>query len=161
MSNNIPANASPTVLPVERRLAAPSPDATALVRVVTEPLALLEDSDSDSVRAVKKRPTVWIIDQEHPLTGGGAKILRMFRDGGGGITVYSSDGILFVRTYIPDRCVRFADEVMSEQTFIAFIEQEEEEEPDDDEDDADEEEEEEAPQAAAPPVAPAAPDAAS
>ena len=118
--NNFPATAGPSILPVERRLPQPSPDATALVRLVTNPLA----ADGD------KEPTVWILNHPHPLASE-AKIVRMYHHEGSGVEVYSSDGKMFVRTFVPERVIRFLDEAMSEDTFVEFIaisEEDEEEE---------------------------------
>ncbi len=124
--SNLPENASPSVLPVERLLSPPSPDATALVRLVTDSLA----ADGSA-----KEPTVWILNSPHPLATE-AKIVRMYSREDGGVEVYSSDGRMFVRTVVPARLVRFFDEAMSQDTFVEFIaaaeEDEEEEEPEPD-----------------------------
>jgi hypothetical protein len=117
--NNFPANASPYILPVERLLPQPAGDATALVRLVTEPL-------TPDPGATDKQ-TVWLLNRPHPLATE-AKIVRMYyRDDDGGVNVYSSDGKMFVRTVIPARVLRFYDEAMSEDTFVAFVEIEESE----------------------------------
>ena len=114
MSNNFPANAGPYILPVERRLPQPDADATALVRLVTDPLAL------DEKGKLEVEPTAWLLNRPHPLAPE-AKIVRMYRDDGG-VEVYSSDGKMFVRTFVPERVIRFSDEAMSEDTFVEFIE---------------------------------------
>lgn len=134
-NNNFPAHAVPSILPVERRLPQPDADATALVRMVTEPLDPIDGY---------KEPTAWLLNRPHPLAGE-AKIVRMYRDDGG-VEVYSSDGKMFVRTFVPERVIRFCDEAMSEDTFVEFIEISELDE--------EEEEEEEIPAAAAPEPAP-------
>jgi hypothetical protein len=132
MSNNMPANVAPNVLPVERRLPQPSPDATTIVRLVTDPLDRLP-SDGDK----KREPNVWILNQAHPLAGE-AKIVRMYLREDEGVEVYSSDGKMFVRTVLPARVVRFFDEVMGEETFVAFIAEAEAEEEDEEPDEPDE-----------------------
>jgi hypothetical protein len=122
MSNNFPANAGPYILPVERRLPQPDADATALVRLVTDPLTLDEKGKTE------EEPTSWLLNRPHPLAPE-AKIVRMYRDDGG-VEVYSSDGKMFVRTFVPERVIRFCDEAMSEDTFVEFIEIAEEDEED-------------------------------
>ena len=126
--NNFPANAAPSILPVERLLPQPDADAAVLVRLVTDPLVQYDpgtpDKDKDST-------TVWILNQPHPLAPE-AKIVRMYPREDGGVEVYSSDGKMFVRTVLPERVIRFSDEAMSGDTFVEFIEiaeEEEEEEP--------------------------------
>ena len=160
MSNNLPASIDPSVLPVERLLPQPSFDATTLVRLVTDSLdpsgvtdtvaqlksryAALSlppnvkrhvDSIFDELASMahSKEPTVWVINQRHPLATD-AKIVRMYHTEGG-VEVYSSDGKMFVRTFVPERVIRFFDEAMGEETFVEFIvaaeedvEEEEEEE---------------------------------
>jgi len=108
--SNLPRDVGPSILPVERLLPQPRPDATALVRLVTASLT----ADGD------KELTVWILNHPHPLATE-AKIVRMYSREDGGIEVYSSDGKMFVRTVIPERCIRFFDEAMSEDTFVEFI----------------------------------------
>jgi hypothetical protein len=115
--SNLPAHVGPSILPVERRLPQPDEDATALVRLVTDPLNP-EDTAKQSV---------WILNHPHPLANE-AKIVRMYSREDGGVEVYSSDGKMFVRTVIPDRVIQFFDEAMSEETFVAFIEEAETEE---------------------------------
>lgn len=120
--NNFPASITPSILPVERLLPQPDPHATALVRLVTDSL----DESKD--------PTAWLLNRPHPLATE-AKIVRMYQREDGGVDVYSSDGRMFVKTFVPERVIRFADEAMSEDTFVEFItiaeegEEEEEEEP--------------------------------
>lgn len=118
MTTNLPASVSPSTLPVERLLTQPSPDATALVRLITDPLALVRDKKGDVVRA--SEDTVWILNNQHPLASD-AKIVRMYRREDGGVEVYSSDGKMFVRTVVPERVIRFLDEAMSEEMFVEFI----------------------------------------
>lgn len=132
--SNLPANASPSVLPVERLLPSPSPDATALVRLVTAPLSP-PNPPKKGEEAQVPTPTVWILNSPHPLAGE-AKIVRMYHREDGGVEVYSSDGRMFVRTVIPAHCVRFFDEAMSQDTFVEFISiaEEDEEEPEEPED---------------------------
>src|SRR5271166_1850934 len=153
--SNLPASVAPSILPVERRLPQPDADATVLVRMVTESLdPNVETVDSlkaayaainlppnikrsvDSIfdelvsMAHSKEPTVWILNHPHPLASE-AKIVRMYHREDGGVDVYSSDGKMFVRTFVPERVIRFCDEAMSEDTFVEFItiaEEEEEEE---------------------------------
>lgn len=121
MNNHSPTHAGPSILPVERLLPQPSPDATVLVRLVTTSFA----ADGN------KEPTMWALNQPHPLVTE-AKVVRMYLRDDEGVDVYWSDGQMFLRTYVPERAVIFFDEVMGEDTFIAFIEQAEagEEEPD-------------------------------
>jgi hypothetical protein len=122
--NNHPGERRP-ILPVERRLPLPDPNATVLLRLATDPFAA----------GGSKEPIAWVQSQSHPLVPE-AKVVRMYLREDGGVDVYWSDGQMFLRTYIPERAIRFFDEVMGEDTFVAFIEQaeaepeeEEEEEP--------------------------------
>jgi hypothetical protein len=130
--NNFPAHATPSILPVERRLPQPDADATALVRMITDPL--------DGSKELSE----WLLNRPHPLASD-AKIVRMYRSDGG-VDVYSSDGRMFVRTFVPEHVIRFCDEVMSEDTFVEFIAVAEEDE--------EEEEEEELPPEPEPEPAP-------
>jgi hypothetical protein len=137
MPNNLPPTVDRSILPVERQLPQPSPDATVLVRLVTDQLNPEEvkvATDAKSQVPVFNQ-TVWILNQPHPLASE-AKIVRMYSRDDGGVEVYSSDGKMFVRTVLPERVIRFFDEAMSDETFVAFIEEaeseEEEEEPEPD-----------------------------
>ena len=135
-NNNQPANAS--ILPVERRLPPPDENATVLVRLVTiqlNPAEIEKAKDGKSKEPVMDQ-TVWILNGAHPLAG--SKIVRMYRVEDG-VEVYSSDGQMTVRTFIPERAICFYDEMMSEDTFVAFIAAAETEE---DEEEEEEEEEE-------------------
>jgi hypothetical protein len=120
-----------SILPVERRLALPNPHATALVRLVT--VSFAADGSKDL--------TPWVINKPHPLTKE-SKIVRMYHRDDGGVEVYSTDGRMFIRTFIPGQHVVFFDEMMSEDTFIAFID---EAEADEEEEEEEEEEVEQAP----------------
>lgn len=146
-ANNLPANASPSVLPVERRLPQPEADATALVRLITDQLNPVELKRVKDGTQSKDKPVLdqllWILNSPHPISPE-AKIVRMYHVEDG-VEVYSSDGQLFVRTFIPEHAVRFFDEIMSEEAFVSFIEDAEsdEEEPEDPEDPEDPEEPEE------------------
>ena len=129
-NNNLPANVTPSILPVERRLSQPSPDAASLVRVVTDQLNPEEAKKAKDGSAPAS--TVWILNYPHPLAND-AKIVRMYAREDGGVEVYSSDGKMFVRTVIPERMIRFFDEAMSEDTFVEFIAIAEEDEPEEEE----------------------------
>lgn len=121
MTTQMPSSAK-TILPVERLLAPPNPESTTLVRVVTDSFPT-DDDDG------KKKLITWILNYPHPLANG-AKILRMFFEDGG-IEVYSSDGHMYVRTFVPERYIKFFDETMSEETFVDEVAaSEEEDEPD-------------------------------
>ena len=108
---------------VEQRLPQPDPDATILIRLATQSFAAGAGAE----------PMAWVMSQKHPLVAE-AKIVRMYLREDGGVDVYWTDGKMFLRTFIPERAIIFFDEVMSDDTFVAFIEQaesEEEEEPED------------------------------
>lgn len=107
------------MLPVERRLRAPSADAATLVRLVTDAVG-------------KSGQYEWLMGGPHPLFPE-AKIVRMYRRDGGGVVVFASDGKMFVRTSLPERVVHFFDEVMTEDTFVDIIEGAEEGEEGEDE----------------------------
>lgn len=116
------------ILPVEHRLPQPDADVAVLARLVTDQLA---DYPPGTLDKDREASTVWILNRPHPLATE-AKIVRMFHREDGGVDVYSSDGKMFVRTFVPARVIRFCDEAMSEDTFVAFIEEaevDEEEEP--------------------------------
>jgi|HubBroStandDraft_2_1064218.scaffolds.fasta_scaffold02019_7 hypothetical protein len=125
MTQQQPSNAIPT-LSVEQQLPQSDPDATILIRLATHSFA--------SGGSSKSEPMAWVMSQQHPFVAT-AKIVRMYLREDGGVDVYWSDGKMFLRTFIPERAIIFFDEVMSEDTFVAFIEQaeaeEEEPEPDD------------------------------
>lgn len=141
MSN---ANSSHTLLHIERLLPPPNKDATTLVRLVTTPLAIVPDAkDKDAVK-LDTQPTVWLLDRAHPLAGY-AKILRMYHREDGGVDVYSSDGQMFVRTYIAEHCILFFDESMNEDTMVAFVEAAESDEEDEEEEEEETETETEQP----------------
>jgi hypothetical protein len=155
--NNIPATVAPEILPIERLLPQPSPDATALVRLVTDPLSP-PHPNHEADGGKQPQPTVWILNGPHPLAPE-AKIVRMYQREDGGVEVYSSDGMMFVRTVVPSARVRFFDEAMGDQTFIAFIAEAEADEEEDDEDDEDDDDLEPEPPAPGPAEdAPPAPD---
>ena len=184
--NNLPPNAGPALLEVEHRLPLPDADAATLVRLITDPLGPDESVASTVKRlqaqygaltlpanvkrsvdtileelsslAHSKEPMAWILGRPHPLAG--SKIVRMYLREDGGVDVYSSDGGMYVRTFIPARVVRFLDETMGEDTFVEFIEEEEEQGPEEtDEPDEPEEPEPEEP-GTEPAVAAPVPDAA-
>jgi len=121
-------NTSPSLLPIEHRLPLPDVDATTLVRVVTDPLTIETEAEAKkrSQLGMLREPTTWILNRAHPLAG--SKIVRMYHREDGGVDVYSSDGDMCVRTHLPERVVRFLDETMSDDTFVAFIEEAETEE---------------------------------
>lgn len=114
-------NVNARLTALEALLPPPSEDATVLLRVVTDPL---------TPGGAKDPPTVWVLNKPQPLSDDTCKILRMYRTDKG-VDVYSSDGNVLLRTSVPERYVRFTDEMMEEGTFVAFIEQAEsgEEEP--------------------------------
>jgi|HubBroStandDraft_4_1064222.scaffolds.fasta_scaffold81844_2 hypothetical protein len=161
-SNNRPN--TPHALSIEERLPPPDETAALLVRLVTDPLNPDEIKQAKASAAKTGESvisqTVWILYGHHPLAPP-AKILRMYPSEDGGVEVYSSDGQTHVRTTIPERVIRFFDEVIPEETFVEFIEDaesEEEEEPDEPEEpEPDEPEPEPAQGQADPPTGPSGP----
>jgi hypothetical protein len=131
-------------LPVELELPESNPSMSALIRMITDPIGSPAQPDGSSKEV--DAPLLWLLGRAHPLAG--AKIVRMYRSDGGGVDVYSTDGEMYVRTFIPERVIRFFDETMTMETFISFIADAEEDEEEPVEEEPDEEGGEVAPAAA-------------
>jgi hypothetical protein len=130
------------ILPVEHEIPQPDPDATILIRLATHSLAIGASASPE--------PMAWVMSQQHPLVRT-AKIVRMYLREDGGVDVYWSDGKMYLRTFIPERAIIFFEEIMSKDTFVAFIEQAETEtESEEEEEDQGQDEPEPAGQVTAP-----------